>query len=256
MRIGYVSYLNALPLVCDLPELAPTTEFIAAPPGLLADDLAAGRLDVALAPIVEWFKHPEYQLVSDAAIACEGAVRSVMIFAKRPIAELESVLLDSHSRTSNELLKIILKHNFNLSPNYLTAEPGEAGTPLAPEQLSVDACLAIGDRALLMEGRYPVVVDLGEEWLKLTGLPFVFACWLGRPGIDCEQLADALAAARDRGITRLVALAEEAAPRLGLPTALCRDYLRDNISFKFTLAASKGLDEFRRRWLEMQPSSC
>lgn len=249
LRIGYVSYLNALPLICDLSQLAPGAQLLAAPPGRLADELAAGRLDVALAPIVEWFKHPEYQVVSDAAIACEGAVRSVMVFAKRPIAELESVILDPHSRTSNELLRIIFKQNFNLTPQYLEAREGE---PLAPEQLAADACLVIGDRALLMEGQYPVTVDLGEEWFKLTGQPFVFACWLGRPGIDGDQLADALSEARDRGVARLATLAEEAAPRLGLSAALCRDYLRDNISFHLTSSAREGLDTFRRFWQDAQ----
>ena len=100
MRIGAVSYLNTKPLIYRLAELAPQHELVLDLPSRLADDLAAGRLDVALIPSVEFFHNPSYTVVSDACIACRGPVRSVKLFSRVPLPEIRTLALDEGSRTS------------------------------------------------------------------------------------------------------------------------------------------------------------
>src|ERR687891_1633128 len=100
MRIGAVSYLNTKPLVYGLAELAPQHELAFDLPSRLADDLAAGKLDVALIPSIEFFAHDSYTIVSDACIACRGPVMSVKLFSRVPLEQIGTLALDEGSRTS------------------------------------------------------------------------------------------------------------------------------------------------------------
>src|SRR5436190_19951708 len=119
MRIGAVSYLNTKPLVYRLAELAPQHELVFDLPSRLADDLAAGRLDVALIPSVEFFKNPTYTIVSDACIACRGPVRSVKLFSRVPLSDVRTLALDEWSRTSATLVRILLRERFGIEPKFL-----------------------------------------------------------------------------------------------------------------------------------------
>src|SRR3954470_23526408 len=112
MRIGAVSYLNTKPLVYRLTELAPQHELIFDLPSRLADDLAAGRLDVALIPSIEFFQRDDYQIIYDACIACRGPVRSVKLFSRVPIENIKTLALDEGSRTSIALARILLKEHY------------------------------------------------------------------------------------------------------------------------------------------------
>src|SRR5437773_2975842 len=116
MRIGAVSYLNTKPLVYGLAELAPQHELLFDLPSRLADDLAAGRLDVALIPSIEFFKDPSYTIVSDACIACRGPVRSVKLFSRVPLPAIQTLALDEGSRTSAALVRILLLERFGIEP--------------------------------------------------------------------------------------------------------------------------------------------
>ncbi len=240
IRLGAVTYLNARPLIFSLPQIAPWIEIVLDLPSRLADALAAGRLDVAMIPSIEYARRPDYCIVSDACIACDGPVRSVKLYSRVPLDRVRTLALDEGSRTSAALASILLLERFGLSPDKLPLPIGSRW-----EQTPADAAVVIGDRGMLSNGGdFAFAYDLGEEWLRWTGLPFVFAMWIARPNVDLPGVAAALAAARDGGITRFEEIARQAAPTIGVPEADCLSYLRDNLEFHLGPRQRQGLERF------------
>ncbi len=227
LRIGAVNYLNTKPLVYGLDRFAPQAELVFDYPSRLADRLAAGRLDVALIPSIEYFNDPTYTIVSDACIACRGPVLSVKLFSRGPIESIGTLALDEGSRTSVALARILLNERYGLRPQ-LEALP--IGATL--DDTDADAVLLIGDRAMHSPaGRFEVVWDLGDEWCRWSELPFVFAMWVARAGTELHGLDVALGEARDAGLAHLSEIAEREAAPLGLTRPQCLSYLRDNLYF-------------------------
>jgi chorismate dehydratase len=240
IRVGAVTYLNARPLIFSLAKRAPQMEIVIDLPSRLADALAAGRLDVAMIPSIEYARGRNYAIVSNACIACNGAVRSVKLYSHVPLERLRTLALDEGSRTSAALALILLRERFHVSPE---TRPLPIG--LSSDAVPADAVLLIGDRGMLPgNGAFEFEWDLGEEWLRWTGLPFVFAMWIARPGINLQGLEMVLAAARDEGITQLEEIAGQAAPGLGISAADCLSYLRDNLEFRFGQRQRQGLEHF------------
>jgi chorismate dehydratase len=240
--VGAVSYLNTKPLVYGLADRCPWVELVFDLPSRLADRLADGELDVALIPSIELLREPGYSIVSDACIGCCGAVLSVKLFSRVPLERLQTLALDEGSRTSVALVRILLKRRFAL-------EPRITGLPIGmePAACDADAILVIGDRAIHgPPGEYAVVWDLGTEWLRWTGLPFVFAMWVARPGVPHAALAEALCAARDRGLAALPRIVAAAASPLGLESDECLVYLRDRLHFHLGPDEVRGLELFYR----------
>lgn len=242
IRLGAVRYLNTKPLIFGLTELLPSAEQVLDLPSRLADGLAEGTLDVALVPSIEYLRDPSYTIVSDACIACRGPVLSVKLFSRTPVAEIRSLALDEGSRTSIALVRILLKERFDLEPRLLPLPIGAAVADVA-----ADALLVIGDRAMHSPGGGPFaeVWDLGDEWVRWTGLPFVFAMWVARAGFDASELAGALSAARDLGLANLEAIAASEAAPLGLSRPQCVSYLRDSLYFYLGQEERRGLEQFR-----------
>src|SRR5215475_9935703 len=116
LKVGAVTYLNTKPLVFRLEQFVPHAELSFDLPSRLADNLAAGRLDVALIPSIEYFHKPDYKIVSDACIACRGPVLSVKLFCRVPVQQIRSLALDEGSRTSAALIQILLKQRFGIAP--------------------------------------------------------------------------------------------------------------------------------------------
>ena len=116
IRVGAVTYLNARPLVFSLARFAPQVEIVIDLPSRLADSLAAGQLDVAMIPSIEFARGSGYAIISDACIACDGAVRSVKLYSRVPIERLRTLALDEGSRTSAALVRILLKERFGVWP--------------------------------------------------------------------------------------------------------------------------------------------
>ncbi|MGH7136177.1 MAG: menaquinone biosynthetic enzyme MqnA/MqnD family protein, partial [Pirellulales bacterium] len=226
LRLGAVRYLNTKPLIFGLRELLPQAELLLDLPSRLADGLAEGTLDVALVPSIEYLRDPSYTIVSDACIACRGPVLSVKLFSRTPIEQIRALALDEGSRTSVALVRILLKERFDLEPRLLPLEIGAAVADVA-----ADAVLVIGDRAMHSPGggSFAEVWDLGDEWVRWTGLPFVFAMWVARAGFDARELAEALSAARDLGLANLETIAAAEGAPLGLSRPQCVSYLRDNL---------------------------
>jgi chorismate dehydratase len=263
MRIGAVNYLNSKPLIHGLELLAPEVRLCYDLPSRLADSLAAGRLDVALIPTVEFFRGPGYSIVSNACVACRGPVLSVKLHFCVPPAEVRRVALDEGSRTSAALTQILLSELCGVRPEW---ESLPIGSGL--DATDADAVLLIGDRAIASEGqraegkerglatantpRSPLpaprstVWDLGEVWCRWTGLPFVFAMWVARPGVDAAEVASILAGARDDGVCHLAEIALRESAAMHIPAELATRYLRDNLHFRLGRGERHGLSRFYR----------
>jgi chorismate dehydratase len=240
IRLGAVTYLNARPLVFSLASMTSEVEIVLDLPSRLADALAAGQLDVAMIPSIEYARCDDYTIISDACIACDGAVKSVKLYSRVPIERIRTLALDEGSRTSAALVRILLKELFGIWPETRALPIGATG-----DGVSADAMLLIGDRGMLpAPGVFQVEWDLGEQWTRWTGLPFVFAMWIARPGVDLTGIAEILAAARDDGITRFAEIARQAAPAIGIPESDCLAYLRDHLQFHLKPRQRQGLERF------------
>jgi chorismate dehydratase len=242
VRIGAVSYLNSKPLIEGLQELAEDAELILDYPSRLAEDLAAGKLDVALVPSIECMFHPEYRIVSDACVATRGPVLSVKLFSRVEVGKIRSLALDEGSRTSSMLVRILLSERYGIEP---ILEPLPLGC--AFKDTTADAILLIGDRAIHPpEEQFQVTWDLGVEWTHWTGLPFVFALWLARPDCDLAGVEEALSQARDRGLENLAQIACRESDKLGIPEKTAYDYLKKNLCFRLGPAEENGLKLFHQ----------
>lgn len=240
IRVGAVTYLNTRPLIVALPEIDPRLEIVTDYPSRLADALLDGQLDVATIPSIEYARHPEFTIVSDACIACDGPVRSVKLYGRVPVEDIQTLGLDVGSRTSAALTKVLLRERFGIVPKLRSLPIGvELG------DMPADAVLVIGDRGMAPVNKtFEFVWDLGEEWSRWTGLPFVFSLWVARPGVDLRGLEKTLALARDAGLTRLAEIARQEAPQTGIPEEDCLSYLRDHLEFRFGRRQQQGLERF------------
>ncbi len=242
LRIGAVSYLNSRPLIERLEALAPNIRVEVDLPSRLADGLAAGRFDVALIPSIEYFRIPGVRIASDACVACRGAVRSVRLYSRVPIGRIRTLALDEGSRTSAAMARILLVERHGVRPRL---QPLPIGASV--EDAQADALVVIGDRAMLpTKASYEATWDLGEEWTRWTGLPFVFAMWVARDGVAGGWVDAMLGRARDEGVARIDEISRREAPRLGLSEATCRNYLHDHLVFRLGQRERAGLEHFGR----------
>jgi chorismate dehydratase len=235
--------LNAQPLYYRLGEFAPQVKLMMDVPSRLADQLAAGELDVALIPSVEYLRGASlgYEIIPGFAIAARGPVRSVKLFSRVPWDQIDRLALDAGSRTSQVLARIWLDERYGVRP----ARIEELPLGVSALESTADAVLVIGDRAMRVP-REPFhdVVDLGETWHGLTGLPFVFALWVARGGVDLADLPSALEQSRAMGLAQAALLARTHGPGLGLDFATCYDYLTRVLSYDLGDTEIAGLRRF------------
>jgi chorismate dehydratase len=240
IRIGAVSYLNTKPLVHELEALAPQAELILDYPSRLADQMALGELDVALIPVIEYFRAGTYSLVPNIAIASQGPVLSVTLFSRTPWTQIRRVSLDEGSRTSAALTQVLLRKKYGVQPEVCPLPLDRTA-----EDVDADAVLLIGDRAMhacLPGFRY--AFDLGQEWHDWTGLPFVYAAWAVRAGVDLGPALDAFYEAKRRGLQDVGLIAAREAPRLLLDAGFCRRYLANIIHFDLGPRELAGLNHY------------
>ena len=253
-RLGIVSYTNVAPLHWGLePWKGPETrsEFVHGVPTELNAALLAGEIDLTLISSVEFIRHrTKLRALPDFSIATLGPVYSVMLFHWRPFDALGGARLavTTDSATSVELLRVLLR----------SGGASAELVPMAPDLEEMlracDGALLIGDAALReavqrrqVDGRRPLVTDLGEAWYRLTRLPFTFAVWASpadrRPS---DMLVARFRAAREAGLGHLARVATREAERLGLSRAVVQRYL-DNFRYHLELPDRDGLAEFARR---------
>lgn len=240
LRIGAVSYLNTKPLIHDLDRLAADADLILDYPSRLADQMREGRLDVGLIPIVEYLRADSYRLVPGISIASHGPVLSVTVFSRTPWQGIRRIALDEGSRTSAALAQVILRQRYGIHPEL---------TPLAmdtePDSLDVDAVLLIGDRAMhaCLPG-FSHAFDLGQEWHDWTGLPFVYAAWAVRGGVDLGPTLAALHESKRLGQANVGPIAAREAKVLGLDAGFCRRYLTNIIRYDLGPRELAGIQRF------------
>jgi chorismate dehydratase len=240
IRVGAVNYLNTKPLIHELTDLAPNVELVLDVPSRLADLLADGRLDVGLIPAIEYFRAGNYSIVPGLSIASRGPVLSVTLFSKGPWQSIRRVALDAGSRTSAALTQILLRKRYGIAPAIVPLPMDRDA-----DEIEADAVLLIGDRAMraCLPG-FERAYDLGQEWHDWTGLPFVYAFWAVRAGVELGPVAMAFHEALRRGRRAVGRIAHHEAPRLGLDAGFCRRYLETVISFDLGPRELDGLRRF------------
>jgi chorismate dehydratase len=243
LRIGAVGYLNAQPLIYGLDNHGPWLDLRLDHPSCLADALARDELDVALIPSVEYLRGSVrgYRIVPGLSIAARGPVRSVKLFCRVPPERVQRLALDEGSRTSQVLTRVWLAEEHGVQPRVLELLP----VGVSPLESTADAILVIGDRAMCVPTEcFACVIDLGEAWVARTGLPFVFALWVARRGVDLGPLAEVLHDCRARGLEHAPQIAADYAPRLGLSVSTCLEYLTRVLSYELGASEIAGLRLF------------
>lgn len=181
IRVGAVNYLNTKPLIYGFEhgEMKEQVDLVLEYPSKIADMLLYDHIDVGLVPVAVIPELKEHYIISEYCIGCDGEVGSVCLFSEVPLEEIDSILLDYQSKTSVELLKILIKEHWKFNPEIIFT------TEDYRRQINgTTAGLIIGDRALEQRKISKYKYDLGLEWKKFTGLPFVFAAWVSNKKID------------------------------------------------------------------------
>ncbi len=190
IRLGAVAYLNARPLVHGLDRLSELFTLQFDPPSRCAALLHDSAIDVGMIPSIEFHRgSSQYLIVGGMGIVSEGQVASVALFSARPVDELRTIAVDTSSRTSTGLLRVLCRERFGIAPEFVPMPPD-----FGPMLEQCDGALVIGDPALYLDHRAAGLnkIDLGDEWTAMTGLPFVWAFWAGRPGVLSETALRAL----------------------------------------------------------------
>ena len=235
MRVGVVSFVNAIPLSHGLEAAMPGAELVRLTPARIADQLEAGVLDLGLVPVASLALHPEWQVLSGLGIASEGPVRSVLLVSHVPPERITRLVLDPASRTSNLLARLWLKHCAGANPEVTP------GPPSLHDRLACgEATVAIGDEALYWRQDGIWSLDLGGAWTEWTGLPFVFAVWAGSRRIDVET-ASAFEHCYARNVSRLDLLARDAAQGDRVRQELIESYWRHSIRYRLGSRENQGL---------------
>ena len=229
-RIGSVPYLNAVPLTRGI-----ESELNFATPARLAEMLRRDELDAALVSVTEVLLQDRYDILDGVAIGSLGEVYSVLLAHQKPLAEAREIFCDSASLTSVNLLKVLLAER-GLRPEFKPLESYAA----APEK---DFVLLIGDRAIeFQRAPHPhEIFDLGAAWLELTQLPFVFAVWALRRGVENRELRSELRAARRFGMDTLDTIIET---REEFDEDFRRDYFEWNIQFHLGEDEKRAIAKF------------
>jgi chorismate dehydratase len=229
-RIGSVPYLNAAPLTRGL-----SGELIFATPAKLADMLRRAELDAALVSVTEVLLSDRYDILDGVAIASLGEVFSVFLAHKKPLAEAQEIFCDTASLTSVTLLKVLLAEK-KLFPKF---SPLESYADASDK----DFVLLIGDRAIEFQ-RAPHehdIFDLGSAWLELTNLPFVYAVWALRRGVENRELRAELREAKHFGLETLDTIIET---REEFDKDFRRDYFEWHIHFHLAEDEKRGIAKF------------
>lgn len=248
-RVCAVSYLNTVPLVWGAlhgPQQGSMALSFAVP-SQCAEQVRHGTADVGIIPVIEK-ERMGLDAVPGLGIACRGPVRSILLVSAVPFEKIRRLAVDSGSRTSVQLARVILAQRYGAEPELHAAAPDLEGM-----LGNADAALLIGDAALNvdpLELDLPCL-DLGEEWVTHTGLPMVFAQWAGRSDVVTPSLAEALHGSCQYGLAHLDEIIEQEAPARGFARPLVEQYLTRNIVFQLGDAEYAGLAQYLKSVKEL-----
>ncbi len=227
-RLGSVSYLNAKPLIYGLDE-ADDIELSLDVPAKLIDGLRNGRFDVALLPIIDYQRLDAVRILTSGGIGSDGTTLTVRIFSRVPAGQVRTLACDTHSHSSVALARVIFAEAYGVTPRFVDLHHDD---PHANGAADAEARLLIGDKVVCEEpAGFPYQLDLGDAWKRLTGLPFLFAAWVARDGVDLGDLPERLAAAKVAGLADVDAIVQRFAVPRGWPAGLARQYMTDYLKY-------------------------
>ena len=269
MRVGRIPYVNCYPVygAIDRGVVPLGGTIVTGVPSALNRRMAEGTLDISVVSAVEYARDARrYLLLPDLAISCDGPVRSVMLFSKKPAAELDGrrVIVSRSSMTSVALVELLFENVWNARPEFVAGD-AEMSDIVGFDREPHDARLVIGDAALVLRGEsrphvagstpttglptYPFAYDLGDAWKTWTGLPFVFAVWVAQrtaPVAEALGIHASLMTSRNWGLEHLPALATQASDATGVSEPVCLEYL-SGLDYGLSYEHLAGLTEFFRR---------
>jgi chorismate dehydratase len=243
VRLGAVDYLNVRPLVHGLDRHTDRVSLRFDVPSVCADLLRRGEIDLGMVPSITYLDRSGDRIVPGVCIGSQGEVASVALFHRGPLRDVRSIALDTSSRTSAALTRILCSRRFGISPTFV------AQAPNLPAMLAAaDAALLIGDPALFVDHRAfgATKTDLGSEWTAMTGLPFVWAFWSGREEAASPDVVALLQQSAVEGMRQSDAIADAYLAGDAGRQATGRKYLRENLMFRLDSNALAGLQSYYR----------
>jgi chorismate dehydratase len=279
LRISIVEFLNTAPLVWGFTDgpLAGKYELLFAVPSQCAEDLRAGRADVGIIPSIEYQRMEDVVALPGMAIAAKNEVRSLLVISKVPIEMAKTFALDTNSRSSVGMAKILSRGHWNIDPEFIDMPPD-------PDKMlaRADAALVIGDPALrlrltvdALQAKLPLelnargepqaggccccggedeqavkgvetlfIYDIAQQWREMTGLPAVLAIWVARRGVITPEIASDFQASREYGLAHMGEIAEGAALKLELPPRELERYITENIDYSLDEENLAGLRRY------------
>ena len=272
LRVSVVEYLNTAPLVWGFTDgpLAGRYDLNFTVPSLCAEAVRNASAEIGIIPAIEYQRMDGVAVLADMAIAAKGEVRSLLVVAKRPIDRARTLALDTSSRSTSAMVRLLAKHRWKIAPEYIDSPP-EPAAMLA----RADAALVIGDPALRIATKIdalhaktppagepcctddpeasPVpgvsmlfVYDVASEWREWTGLPAVLAFWVARREVATPEVAGDFLASKAYGMAHIPEIAGRAADQLQLPEDAVTTYLRDRINFDLDAENLAGLERYFR----------
>lgn len=231
IKISAVSYTNTKPFIYGIEHsaLLEQIDLSLDIPTDCAAKLIDGQVDIGLVPVAAIPHVPGAHIVADYCIGSVGAVNSVFIFSKVPAGEIKTVKLDSHSRTSNNLARVLLKFHFKQEVVYTTDAAAET-----------DALVLIGDRTFGKKEQFAYAYDMGQEWMNFTGLPFVYAAWVANKSIPQAFIND-FNEALAFGLSKRIELLHELPAHADFDL---EDYLLNKLDFELTNKKREALELF------------
>jgi len=241
VRIGAVVYLNARPLTWALDRSPSRWQVRYDVPSVCAELLHAGHVDLGLIPSIEYLHGLSYRLVPGVGIGSRGEITTVALYSRKPMREVRTIALDTSSRTSVALTRVLCDKRFGVVPEFVPHGPD-----LEAMVERCDAALLIGDPAF--DANHEALglekIDLGTEWTAMTGLPFIYAAWTGRPDAVRPGDVEALQRAQEEGFGAIDAIAAEYGRGDDHVTRRAARYLRDNVKYSLGPEEASGLQLF------------
>jgi chorismate dehydratase len=241
LRFGCHNFINSLPILYGLKRKPAECFLTLDNPRVIARLLREGSLDIAIVPAIEYLLNADYLVVPDVCIAAKGPVASVNLYHRKPPEEIRHIALDSSSLTSVVLIKIIMEKCFKVRPAYSSANMTRMEDVA---RAKADAVLVIGDEALNPPPAGYGVLDLAEQWRRMTNLPFVFAMCCTRRGTDLGGFEETLRASLAEGLAHVTEIAAEAAAQSALPAERVKSYLTQNLRYVTGKEEREGLKRF------------
>lgn len=242
-KLGTVPHINAKPIIYPLENGLVEHQFDISycNPALLSGKLYNREVDMGLIPVAEFLRVGNYRVFPDISISSYGSVDSVALLVKGKLKDISAVAVDSCSRSSTALLRIMLEIFYGLAPEYVRRDYGPGFYD------EVDASMVFGDVGLRVMYDRPegyTIYDLGKVWTDHTGLPFVYAVFALHEGVDLGENSKALLDSKSRGMEYIDRISHEEAEKLGISEKFCRNYLAKRIRYDLTDQDIAGLIKY------------